>query len=171
MSPLDKFGKPRIIAGRWHNPGLIEQFLAKPIEKNEGRELRDRLLRALKAVRWPDDFYGDRRPCVIEQFLANDEAAVWLQHADIKRLIAILESGGNLNDAFGSTKPAHRETGSGNQGEVTAVIVRKLLEGKSVKQLGKELNRQPGDVRRIFWRYPQMVLKTLVKRLAGTRSS
>jgi hypothetical protein len=133
--------------------------------------LRDRLLRALKAVKWPDDFYGDMRPCVLEQFLANDEAAVWLQHADINRLIAILESGGNLNEAFGSTQPAHRETGSGNQGEVAAVITRKLLEGKSVRQVGKELKRQPGDVRRIFWRYPHVVLKTLVKRLAGTRSN
>ena len=156
MSRLDKLGKSRIIAGHWHSPGLIEQFLATPFKKNEGRELRDRLLRALKVV-GPDDVY-------------DDEAPVMLQLADIKRLIAILESGRNLNEAFGSTKPAHREIGSGNQDEVAAEIVRKLLEGKSVKQVGKELNRQPSDVRRIFRRYPDMVLKTLAKRLAGTRS-
>ncbi len=104
-----EFGKRRLIAGHWHNPGLIEQFLAKPILKNEGRELRDRLLRALKAV-GPDDAYGD-------------EAPVMLQLEDIERLRAIFESSGNLNAAFGSTKPAHREVGSGKQSEVVEAIV------------------------------------------------
>jgi hypothetical protein len=156
MSGWEKFGKRRIIAGHWHNPGLIEQFLAKPIEKNDGRELRKRLLRALKAAA-DDDPYGD-------------EACVMLQLKDINRLVAVFESGENLNAAFGSTKPANRETGSGNQGDVAAEIVRKLLENKSVTQIGKELNRQRSDVRRIFMRYSQVVLETLVKRLAGTRS-
>ena len=95
-----EFGKRRIIAGQWRDPGLIEQFLAKPIEKNEGRELRERLLRALKAV-GPDDFYDDA-PVMLQSSdihgapvmlqLTIDEAPVMLRRADINELIAILES-------------------------------------------------------------------------------
>ena len=140
--------------------------------------MRERLLRALKAV-GPDDFYDDA-PVMLQSSdihgapvmlqLTIDEAPVMLRRADINELIAILESGRNLNEAFGSTKPAHREIGSGNQGEVAAEIVRKLLEGKSVKQIGKELNRQPNDVRRIFRRYPEVVSKTLKDEARTARS-
>ena len=123
MSLWDKFGKPRIIAGHLYKPGLIEQFLAQPVEKNEGRELRERLLRALKAV-GPDDFYGN-------------EAPVMLGRADINEVTAILESGKDLNEALGSTKPTYRETGSGNQGEVAAEITRQWQKENRSSKLEK----------------------------------
>jgi hypothetical protein len=164
-----EFGKRRIVGGHWREPGLIEQHLAQPAEKNIGRELRERLLRALKAV-GPDDFCDDTP--ILLQFadirgapsmlqLTIDEAPVMLGRADINELIAILESRKDLNEAFGSTKPAHREIGSGKLGEVAAEVTRKLEEGKSVKQIGKELQRQPNDVRGVFRRYPEVVPNTL----------
>ena len=95
-----QFGKRRIIAGQVHEPGLLERFLAAPIEKNEG-----------------------------------------------------------------SKKPAHRRTGSGKLGEVAAEIMKKKQEGKSVRQIAKDLGRQPSDVRRIFARYTDVNRNTLVNEI------